>query len=351
MQHADLETQLHAPALFGPSDEPTAYRLSPAERLARLHTTVLAARSCAQWVRTQLDPLASEAQPRVTVWLERLDQIVADEVEITTPSSEGAVRVTPWPEAKKGSYRLGSATDPEATYRVPGAGKTDFGYNVQVAVTDNFVREIQVEPGAQPDGVAIPAVLCAEKDFQDLVPPKFIYDTAAGEGKTRARVAAATHGQTQLVAPLPPKNQPPTPFPPEQFTLSVEGRTLTCPGGQTTDIAYGSSSAEGRNFRFLGSQCADGPLWAQCRKDQPGAKTRRRVFISDYRQEIDAARAYNQTAEYQADLQQRPRVERIIAALVRYNGARRARRRGLANADFQAKMNATSYNLKKCGSP
>jgi IS5 family transposase len=42
----------------------------------------------------------------------------------------------------------------------------------------------------------------------------------------------------------------------------------------------------------------------------------------------------------------RPLVERIIAGLVRYNGARRARRRGLHHADFQARMCATAFNLK-----
>ena len=54
----------------------------------------------------------------------------------------------------------------------------------------------------------------------------------------------------------------------------------------------------------------------------------RQVFISDYRAEVEAARIYNQTPEFKTDMKQRQRVERIIAALVRYNGARRARRRG-----------------------
>jgi IS5 family transposase len=62
---------------------------------------------------------------------------------------------------------------------------------------------------------------------------------------------------------------------------------------------------------------------------------------------VDAARAYSLTPEFQADRKRRSRVERFIAGLVRYNGARRARRRGLDQADFQAKMNATAFNLKR----
>jgi hypothetical protein len=40
-------------------------------------------------------------------------------------------------------------------------------------------------------------------------------------------------------------------------------------------------------------------------------------------------------------------VEQSIAHLVRYNGARYARRRGQHAADFQAKMCAMAYNLKR----
>jgi hypothetical protein len=36
-----------------------------------------------------------------------------------------------------------------------------------------------------------------------------------------------------------------------------------------------------------------------------------------------------------------------IAALVRYNGARHAQGLGLPSADFQVKMAATAYNLKR----
>jgi len=80
---------------------------------------------------------------------------------------------------------------------------------------------------------------------------------------------------------------------------------------------------------------------------KPGSKAMRQVFISDYRREFEAALAYMQTLDFKADMKLRPLVERIIAAIVRYNGGRRARRRGRDKADFQAKMNATAYNIKR----
>jgi len=351
-REATVRATLDPVALLGAKDERGEFHLTATERAARLQTTVRAALECARLVRDQLEtptPFTPEQREPILAWLAYLDKIIVDEVILVPTEQPAAPQVTERPADHKGAYRLGSATDPEATYRVHGENddKTDFGYNVQVAVTENFVREIQVNTGAQPDAVAIPEVLHAEAEHHDLVPEKFIYDTAAGSGKTRALVAAATDGQTQLVAPLPPTHTPTGKFTPDRFQLSDDGTTLICPNEQTTTLAYRSGSGDGRLFRFLGLQCRGCRVWELCRTQQPGSKRLRQVFISDYRREVEQARRYNATDTFKLDMAQRPRVERIIAALVRYNGAREARRRGKFKCDFQAKMNAVAYNLKK----
>jgi IS5 family transposase len=345
-----VRRRLDLNALFGKKDEVGEYHLTPEERAARLQTTVLAALTCACQVRVQLEQpvlLSPEVGAPVRQWLERLDKLIADEVQLSADVIGQISQVTERAADDRGGYRLGSATDPDATYRVHGDDKKDFGYNVSVAVTDNFIREIQADTGAQPDPVAIPDLLRAQREYHDFVPDKFIYDAAAGAGKTRAQVNQATGGRTQLVSPLLPYEKRTDLFTPERFQLSDEGTRLTCPNGQATATAYRSGSGDGRVFRFLGRQCQGCPLWAQCRSQKPGSRAMRQVFISDYRREVDTARAYNQTDAFKADMKRRPRVERIIAALVRYNGARRARRRGQIQADFQAKMNATAYNIKR----
>jgi hypothetical protein len=73
----------------------------------------------------------------------------------------------------------------------------------------------------------------------------------------------------------------------------------------------------------------------------------RQVFISDYRNHWLAARTYAQTDDFKLDMKRRAGIERIIACLTRYHGARRARRRGLPHADFQAKLSAVAFNLKQ----
>lgn len=347
LRHATLVAQLDMNTLFATSDEPSEYRLDQAGRQARLQTTVLAALQCAQLVQAQLTCLSTEAHQAIATRLDHLDKILADEVRIEHDTADQVIHIAELPKDEKGSYRISSATDPDVTYRVHGEDKVDLGYNVSVAATTRFIREIRADTGAQPDSVAVPELLSAQIEHHDLTPPKLIYDAAAGTGKTRSQVAQVTDGQTQLVAPLIPYNERTDRFTPDDFTLSEDSTTLTCPNGQISSTAYRSGSGDGRNFRFSANQCAGCPLWEQCRDPQANPEGMRQVFISDYRPLLDAARAYNQTDDFKADMKLRPIIEQIIAGLTRYNGARRARGRGNDKADFQAKMNAMAFNIKR----
>jgi hypothetical protein len=349
-REAQVRATLDHTALFGSSGEPSNYRLTAEERAARLRSTVLAALACAAQVRTALEqpaPLTPEARASVSLWLDCIDKIIQDDVELTSDQNGAITQAVKRTQHAKGAYRLGSATDTDTTYRVHGENKVDLGYNVNLVATDNFVREIRADTGAQPDSVGIPDLIRAQKEYHNLTPSKLIYDSAAGTGKTHAQVLEASDGQTQLVSPLIDYDKTAERFSPQDFQLSEDGSSLTCPNGQTSTIAYRSGSGDGRTFRFLGTQCAGCPLWEQCRTQKPGSKAMRQVFISDYRREFEAALAYMQTLDFKADMKLRPLVEHIIAAIVRYNGGRRARRRGRDKADFQAKMNATAYNIKR----
>jgi len=56
---------------------------------------------------------------------------------------------------------------------------------------------------------------------------------------------------------------------------------------------------------------------------------------------------FSQTAEFKADMKLRPGIEGKIAALVRYNDARQAHSTGLVKAEFQERMAAVAFNLKR----
>jgi hypothetical protein len=59
-----------------------------------------------------------------------------------------------------------------------------------------------------------------------------IYDQAAGSGKARAEMEKASNGQTQLISRLMPYDKNADRFGPYDFTLSEDGKTLTCPAGK-----------------------------------------------------------------------------------------------------------------------
>jgi IS5 family transposase len=335
-------------ALFGGDDEVKEYRLTAEQRRSRLVTTAVAAAQCADRVHTYLttSPLPTAARQPVVTWLAHLDKVLADEFALPRDAQQRVTAAAELPKDQKGSYRLGSATDPDATYRVHD-DQTDFGYNVNVAATPHFVREVQVATGAQPDAVAIPTVLQAEQQHQGCVPPKFIYDAAAGGGKHFATVAAVTAGQTQLVAPLIPYDTRTDRFTPDDFALSPDETTLTCPRGRRSTTAYRSQSGQGRTFRFQPKQCAGCPLADACRGAAVPPDHMRQVFVSDFRSAVALARTYAQTDAFTLDMRLRATIERIIANLVRYHDARQARRRGLHNCQYQAHMNAMAFNLRQ----
>jgi len=346
-----LWSQLDHEGIFGAADEKMEYFLATSQRHQRLLTILNAVSACLQTVR----PLSLSDD--VKQWVARLEKIISDELRLERDATGQIIHAGLQPKNKRGKYAIFSATDPEATIRNHGPDKKDPGYNASVSVTTDFIREIRVDTGSQPDHVAIPHLLTAQIEHHDVCPPKVIYDQAAGTGKSVADVREATNGRTQLVAkPTPVNKKKKDAFGPTNFTLSDDLFSLTCPNSRTTFSRYRSGSGDGVNFRFPKGACAGCLLLAACRGQKkwphpptPYAQptTPRNVFISDYRMEKQALVAYSKTDEFKADMKLRPHVERIISILVGHNGARRARFRGVEKVDFQQKMCGTVYNLKR----
>lgn len=344
--------------LYGVYKEAPWFALSKEDRAKRLLLIAHAADELRKRVATVLADRPNAEFPELRKRLANLQKILCDEFSVT------ADQITRLPAKQQGEFRIASATDPEASYRVHGPDPEDisFGYNVQVAMTTSgLIRETKAYTGAEPDQSGVAALVSEQKTHLGVCPPKLIYDQAAGNGKTRAEVERTSQGQTQLVSNLPPYEKRSERFGPYDFALSSDGEQLTCPNGKISKIAYRSGSGDGCDFRFFDFQCWSGespihmknadlarrcPLWEQCRDSRQGPRAMRQVFISDYRAQVLAAQQYNQSDEFRQEMKQRPLVERIIFELTNYNGARQCRRRGCDHADWQAKMCAVAYNLK-----
>jgi hypothetical protein len=343
-QYAQLLKKVDLPLLFGLEDEAAGYALNEEQRqMRRLHTLQGVWQLC-QAVEPCLSSWETRLQIRVGVRLEDLEKIVQDEYELESDPSGKPVGVKALARKDKGAYRLGSATDPEATYRNHGGDRT-LGYNVSLAVTPHaFIHETQAVTGSTPDQAGVAPLVEAQLQHQGVCPDKLIYDQAAGAGRTRAEVTKVSEGQTQLVAHIPPQADNGR-FGPEEFHFNEQAE-LVCPQGRHSTSSYYRADRDGNTYEFSAKVCADCPLWKDCRDPKASPSGARRVFISDYQDQIHQAEAYNQTPQFQQEMKQRPLVERVIFMLTHYDGARRARSRGVGRADFQAKMCATARNLR-----
>ncbi|MCB8944018.1 MAG: transposase [Ardenticatenaceae bacterium] len=327
--------------LFGWQEQTNPYRLSAEERQARRQQTVLATLACREAVRPleTLIPLAAQ-------WAAYIDKVISDEFQLQADETGRIIGATLLPEKERGTHRICSATDPEASIRNHGPDKQDFGFNVSLAITSSgLIREIQADTGSQADVVAIPDLLRCQQAAHDLLPEKLLYDQIAGNGKTAALVAEVSGGQTQLVAKPMPYEERSQKFGPQDCQLSEDGLCLTCPHGRTSRNRYAHPSG-GHTFRFGKGQCVGCPLLQDCRGRKKQPTTPRNFYIGPYYAHYQTLVAYALTAEFREDMKQRPRVELTIAHLVGHHGVRRARVRGISKVDYRLKMTATIYNVR-----
>jgi hypothetical protein len=136
-----------------------------------------------------------------------------------------------------------------------------------------------------------------------------------------------------------------TVFGPEDFTLSQDRKTLTCPAGQSTTRQERTHSGNAVKFRFSKGQCGPCVLREKCLAE---ATTRSRtVAKNDYEAEYKAAQAKAQSPEYAQVRKEHPAIERKLSELVVRHDLRHARYWGLSKVLRQALITALDVNLKR----
>lgn len=342
-----VDASLVHEALFGLPTEQPEWRMQKAERDALEERTAVAAHQLLRLVQGVLSTLPASQDLLylcLTRWITLLGKALTDEFLLTLNQKGVCTQAVLRTKHEKGAYVMGSAIDPEATFRLHG-DRCDLAYNVGVAATPHFVRSIKGVTGATPDSKLVAPCIADQKNQLGVVPPKYIYDRAAGAPKTYAEVDKASDGKTQLVARLIDHAKSYPRFGTHDCTLGEDG-ILTCPAGKTTSRAYRAKSGDGWYYRFMPADCTGCPLADKCRGEQTKPTSARNFFISDYLYHQRKALAYLKTDAFLEDMRLRPAIERIIACLVRYHGARHASGYGVANADYQAHMAAMAFNLK-----
>ena len=237
-----------------------------------------------------------------------------------------------------------SAADPEARCGKHGDYYNGYLVDVSMDADSELLTAMNVLPANGDEGADAVQLIKQEELAHGNDVERLSIDGAGYRGELLRELTEPEGLNLEVFVP-PTQRLPLRVFGPEQFTLSADGKVLTCPAGQTTEQWQRNRVDTGRIFRFSKKQCGGCPLRDQCL--EKAERKSRSVCKNDYEAEYQAAQAKARTPEYVATRQQHPAIERKLAELVQRHGLRRARYRGRLKVLMQSLLTGLVVNVKR----
>lgn len=247
-------------------------------------------------------------------------------------------------EDPKASDKLISIFDPDARCGKHGEFFDGYLADVTMDADSELLTGINIMPANGNEG-GDAAYLIEQEEAAHGNDVEAISIDGAGYRGTVLRELTDPAGLNLEVFTPPTERIPLTVFSTEEFTLSDDKKTLTCPAGQTTTYHERSTNDTGVKFRFSKKQCGGCALRDKCLAD-PKTKSRS-VVKNDYEAEYKAAQAKAQTPAYAKVRKEHPAIERKLSELVNRHDLRHARYRGLSKVLRQALLTGVAVNLKR----
>jgi hypothetical protein len=250
-------------------------------------------------------------------------KVAADRViSVTDPDARHTRKSV---EARRDGYRAHLAAEPGTGIitdeKLTGASGED---NSDAAVAAQFLAA--AHPGQDPAG---PGPAGAPQDQ----PLAWYADSAYGTGELRDAIGRA--GDTAVIKPRPLRPAIEGGFTLDDFTVSADDGTVTCPNGVTRPVTASRAVT-------FGAACRGCPLRARC----TASKTGRNITLHQHHAILSAARR-DWPGQRQDYRQHRPNVERAIAQTATVRGRRvKLRYRGQAKNNAWLKTRTAALNLR-----
>jgi DDE family transposase/transposase-like protein DUF772 len=273
---------------------------------------------------------------------EVLGQVLAQDVE---RKPEGEVEIRQGTSAD----RVCSVHDPEMRHGRKSKTTRFDGHKLGVAVDveSQVITAVDVMAGSAKDDEDSLELAEQSEQRTGLEVESALGDCAYGSGPNRERFEKAG---IELLAKVPAPRSSEF-YGKHEFEIDLERMTCRCPAGQVTSKlrrhGYERDKA-GRPvrlrqaFQFEAAICAACPLRQQCYK--PDRREGRQIEVTGHETRIQAARAWQQSPQYERFRIERQVVEHRIARLAQL-GIRQARYVGRTKTRFQALLAATVANL------
>lgn len=249
------------------------------------------------------------------------------------------VRFEKIPRAERPQDRIMSVVDPEARISRQNT-KTIYGYKTQnLCTSGGVILDVKVRPANEHDQEAAAPMTTTVRQFLGLTPSALLADSAYGHGRNRKRLAEQG---IRLVAPVQRYENPTGLLPASAFVYDAEQDVYLCPAGcQSVRKTYIRQS-EGHQYAFDKQTCLACPFRVQCTDSESG----RHVFRSDYADDYEAARAYNESFAGKAELRQRLIIERKNKELKNDCGLKDTGTRSRDSLEIRALTSTMIVNLK-----
>jgi transposase len=248
------------------------------------------------------------------------------------------------PEAKD---KLRSLVEPEVRTGKHGDYYDGYCLDVSMDADSEILCALDILPANGDEAANATALITSEERAQGNDIASLSIDRIGYRGDVLAALSDAEDGPqlTVYVPPIDWKPSKPELFASAAFTLTESKDEVCCPGGARSRWRTRTRHGHGWQFRFRAAQCRACPLRTQCVAPQTtGGRT---ITKSDYEAQYHAAQQRAQTLEYRGVRREHPRIERKLAELVRWHGARRVRYRGRLRVKIQYLLTAVVVNCKR----
>lgn len=219
------------------------------------------------------------------------------------------------PFKERPADRLVSSVDPDVRVGKK-RSKVFVGDKIQVVMSAANDLVLLAEPisGNETDGERLQELVHTVRVRHDVKPDAIVADSAYGAGHHRRAFA---EDSLLLAAPLKLVGDNHTGlFSNEQFSYDAQAASMICPAGEVTYKKNDNRKLKGTQYLFPKATCKVCPLREQCTESASG----RRVFISDYYDEFQAAKVFNQTVRAEQLFQIRNGIERKNNEMKNHNG-------------------------------
>jgi transposase len=246
--------------------------------------------------------------------------------------------------------------EPEAELAAKGKNKVCVGSKVQVAETvseeplekgeptKEFLTAVVTQKAAESDETGLVKVLVEEKESGLETPEEMVVDGAYVSGESLRKAEQEGY---ELTGPAQEPGAKNPGFKSDTFHVDVGNRRAVCPAGlEHHSCTRSTATKTGKAlYRFgWGEQCAGCPLKDLCLgKNQ----TLRSLEVGEYPSHLQQSRKDQKTEQFKEKMHRRSAIGGTQSEMVRGQGMRQARYRGLEKVRQQNYLIGAACNVKR----